>query len=341
MKRLKFLWAVMLSILAVGASSCVHQWPNPEYIDHNVLLTVHCDTEWLPDYEMTLSRADESGDVKVRYRFVVFPAGYTYSPVADFTVYKTDMSRQDFTQELSLPPGDYDVWAWSDICDADGSSLFYDDSDLAAITFKTPYAGDSNEKDAFRGMTSFSVERTVDEGPSVEARIDLSRPLARYIIIANDLEYFLEKEVARGRGASADLSAELGSTMAPMYAHLADYTVKIVYPMYLPWIFNNYQNNPFDSATGVSFECKMSQLSETEAQIALDYVMVNGEESSVQMQVEIYDATGELVSRSNVITAPTKRDRTTIIYGKFLTTLTSDGVGIDPGFDGDYNIEIK
>ena len=110
--------------------------------------------------------------------------------------------------------------------------------------------------------------------------------------------------------------------------------------MYMPAVFDNFKNNPVDSWTGISFDCTMLQLDADEAQLAMDYVYVNGEESGVQVMLELYDPDGTLIARTNTITVPTKRDRTTIIKGKFLTTLRTDGVGIDPSFDGEFNIEL-
>ena len=34
------------------------------------------------------------------------------------------------------------------------------------------------------------------------------------------------------------------------------------------------------------------------------------------------------------------RGRNTIVRGRFLTSQATGGVGIDPGFNGEYNIEL-
>ena len=71
-------------------------------------------------------------------------------------------------------------------------------------------------------------------------------------------------------------------------------------------------------------------------------MFVNGAEAGVQLAVEIYDRqTGEKIGSSATITAPLKRGKTTEIRGRFLTSKADAGVGINPDFDGDYNIEIK
>ena len=68
--------------------------------------------------------------------------------------------------------------------------------------------------------------------------------------------------------------------------------------------------------------------------------MVNGHESSVAVCMEVYDPDGELIGSTSTISVPTMRGRNTIVRGRFLTSQATGGVGIDPGFDGEYNIEL-
>lgn len=337
MKHLKAAFLLMLA--ALFGSSCVHQFPEQESDEYNVVLDVKHILEWLPDYEMTISRAEQA-DYNIRYDFKVYPKGKNQYPVKEFTVYKDDLKRPDFTTTLFLMPGEYDIYAWSDYCYAsDGSPVYYDDDNFAHITYIKPYEGDTDLRDAFRGVTTITVDDPgMYEPQPVHGEITMARPLARYKFIATDLADFIDRETTRGKlNAGSDI---IYTDAGPRWAKLADYTVKVIYPMYMPAVFDNFKNNPVDSWTGVSFTCRMNQLNADEAQIAMDYVYVNGDESGVQVMLEIYDPDGLLIARTNTVTVPTKRNRTTIVYGKFLTTLRSDGVGIDPDFDGEYNIEL-
>lgn len=341
MKTFKSLrkWIFAAASVAVGlmASSCVHQFPEEDETGI-VHLTVLQDTEWLPDTIVNLTRADGQ-DVVIRYDFKVFPKGNTTYPVKEFTILKDDLTRQDYTTNLELMPGDYDLYCWSDYAYPDGDPIYYDDTNFASITYIKPYEGDSDLRDVFRGVTSFSItESGYYELKPVDATIVLSRPLARYKFIATDLAEFIDKEITRGKLSRTPDDVLLGD--GPRYAKLSEYKIKVIYPMYMPAVFNNFRNNPVDSWTGVDFYCSMQQLSGTEAQLAMDYVMVNGEQSSVQVMLEVYDPDGVLIARTNTMTIPTKRDRTTVVYNKFLTTIRNDGVGINPDFDGEYNIEL-
>ena len=330
--------ATALFIIGAASSSCVHQFPEEDEIG-TVHLTVLQDREWLPDTVVTLTRADNQ-DVRIRYDFKVYPKGNTTYCIKEFSLLKDDLTRQDYTTSLELMPGEYDLYCWSDYAYDDGKPIYYDDENFANITYIKPYEGDSDLRDAFRGMTSFSItESGYYELKPVEATITLSRPLARYKFIATDLAEFIDKEITRGKLSNSPDDVMLGD--GPRYAKLSDYRVKVIYPMYMPAVFNNFRNNPVDSWTGVDFYCSMQQLSGTEAQLAMDYVMVNGLQSSVQVMLEVYDPDGTLLARTNTMTIPTKRDRTTLIYSKFLTTIRNDGVGINPDFEGEYNIELK
>ena len=345
MKILK-LWTfrILSLLMIVGATSCVHQWPDMDLLDHNVYIHVVQDTEWLePDYEMTLTRAFDESQVNIRYDFRIFPAGTTQKAVAEFSVFSSDLKRPDFDTSLALNPGDYDLYVWSDYAAAStGDPIFYDDSDFSHISYIKPYTGDTDLKDTFRGMTSFTVEASYSNISNVETTVTLRRPMARYKFIATDLADFIDRETTRGMLMPPENQSdnETSPDKAPQYAKLSDYRIKIIYPMYMPAVFDNFQNNPIDSWTGVSFDCRMQQLTEDEAQLGMDYVYVNGEESGVQVMLEVYDPKGTLIARTNSITVATKRNRTTLIFGKFLTTLRSDGVGINPDFDGEFNIEI-
>ena len=334
--------ARLLAVIAVamGLGSCVHQFPEQEDNEFEVVLSVVQELDWLPDFVMDITRADAAG-YNIRYDFRVYPKGNTTYPVKEFTIYKEDLTRQDYVTTLKLMPGDYDLWCWSDYAyAASGEAVYYDDADFSGITYIKPYEGDTDMRDAFRGKTSFTVEDPgMMEPVPVGAEIVLTRPLARYKFIAEDLADFIDRETTRGKW-SIDASDFVLTDGGPRWARLNDYTVKVVYPLYMPSVFDNFKNNPIDSWTGVSFDCVMEQLSDTEARLAMDYTYVNGQESSIQVQLEIYDPDGLLIARTATITVPTERDRTTIVRGKFLTTLRNDGVGIDPDFDGDFNIEL-
>lgn len=343
----KILTAAAGLMLALPFTSCVNEWPHPEYKTYAVTLDVHSETTWLPDYYMTYTRQPGA---EVEYIFKIFNAGTTTQPISEFTVYKADLNRNDFSVDVALNPGNYDIYVWSDLSDSStGKSLFYDTSNFASISYLKPYRGDTDEKDAFRGMISLQIDETMYLEPTAHYTINLNRPLARYKFIATDVQDYINDETVQdkmrsylnSRGTDADIDdtkANDNETRNRVSDYLSSYTVKVIYPLYMPAVFDNFKNQPIDSWTNVSFTGGITMLSDDEAAIGMDYVMVVGQESAVQVMLEIYDENNVMVSRTNTIKLPIARDRTTIVSGRFLTSLESGGVAIDPDFEGSYDI---
>ena len=109
----------------------------------------------------------------------------------------------------------------------------------------------------------------------------------------------------------------------------------------MPSSFNLFTDKPADVLTHVEFEGELRQLNDQEAELGFDYVFVNGTESSVQVAVLIYDQAGNLLSQTEEISVPVVRSKHNTVKGEFLTTEASGSVGISPGFDGEWNVEIQ
>lgn len=341
-KLMKKAAILLLPLVGISLTSCVNEWPHPENLQYGVTLTVHSDTDWQQEYQMDRTRAEA---YELEYKFQIFKDNDFSSPYSEFTRYSTDLSRSDFNIDLQLYPGEYTVYVWSDFVNpSTQKSLFYDIEDFTAITYTKPYVGNTDFKDAFRGSLSFTIEESMYLNPTASETINLRRPLGRYIFIANDLESFIQKENTRGVLRSRNSKSEIGEIVddtRDLEEDLSDYIVKIYYPMFMPSVFNNYTDEPYDSWTGVSFEGKISPISDSEAALGLDFVMLPTSPSSVQVAMEIYDATGEKIGGTATLTVPMERDRTTIITGKFLTSQEDAGVAIDPEFNGQFNIKYQ
>ena len=338
---------LLLLMLMLFSTACVHQDPvepmpePPVKQDPFMTLTVTHTLDWTW-YEMTMTRA--ASGMLPRYHFQVFKAGDTDRKVWEKSFTTSDMSRSDFTTDITLPVGAYDLYAWSDYADADSeNSLFFDTSDFTAVNYAGNYTGNSDSRDAFRGFLTFSLSE--DDGIHFDRNytLQLERPMARYEFRATDILEFIDRETTRGvlTRVSGEVQATGPSDIAQKLPELGKYRVKMIYTGYMPSKFNNILNRPVDSSTGVTYDATINILSEEEARLGFDYVMVNGSESSVPVAMEIYDPKGQLIGRTNPIDVPTKRGRTTIVRGRFLTSQASGGVGINPDFNGDFNIEIK
>lgn len=344
MKLLCRLFVVfVVCLLNVG---CVHELPKSGE-PRNVVLHFHHDIGW-SYHDVVLSRSfaeanaiAKSGNVHARYHLLFYPAGlYTY-PVLEMEIHSPDIAREDFDEAVMLPPGNYDLFVWSDYSDANlKTSFFFDSSDHSNILYSEPYNGNNELRDAFRAFASFTVQPTLEADYFEEVAVIIERPLARYEIVATDLREFLQREISRNSVVGYSDAPAMDLEAALSAVPLDEYSAKVHYTEYMPSCFDNFRNNPVDSKVGVSYDATITALSANEARIGFDYVMVNGQESGVKVAVEIFDKSGNKIASSNSFTVPTRRSQNTTVRGKFLTSEASSGVSIDPTFDGGFTVFI-
>jgi len=150
------------------------------------------------------------------------------------------------------------------------------------------------------------------------------RPLAKYELIATDVQKFLQKTQKQRAGSTA-------------------YTITVSYGFYFPLGFNVLTGKPGRSEMGVAFTAPLvvTDNGSGECTLASDYIFVNGEESYVPLSIEIKDDAGNGISRTTGIDVPYRRGHLTTVRGHFLTNRYDTGIGIDPDFDDDdINIDL-
>ncbi len=332
--RIKYL-LVLLSCVLSSASCAVHEFPEiPEVIEPQVNVNYHLDfigfDMWNHIYDdedlYEVGFGDKYQNIldqgTVRYIIRAYPKPEkqrnTQEHVKEF-VYTRDIADGygcDFT--LDLPPGNYTIMVWSDFVRNQGDSYFYNADDFAEITLQGEHCGNNHYRDVFRGVADVALPADAIENDIV-LDIDMQRPLAKYEFVTTDLAEFLNKERTR----SVD-----------------DYKVVFYYTGFMPDTYDMFTDKPVDSATGVLFESGLNILSETEASMGFDYVFVNGTQSIVTVRLAVYNSDGELVSSTNPVNVPLKRSCHTVLKGSFLSQKASEGVGINPEFNGDFNIPI-
>lgn len=341
--KIKALILSLTSIMVcVLLPSCVHEFPD-YHREREVILHISHNLEWTY-HEMTISRGDDDLRALARYHIQVFREGESKYIVYETEFTHWDLERGEFSYPIRLNEGTYDIYVWSDYADSEsGQSMFFDSTDFSGIIYTTPYNGNNMLRDSFRGMTKVKVEESIMDDYKEDVEIVMERPLAHYEFRATDLMDFIDKETTRGRmsDSSDSFKGKSRDEIIQRLPELSKYTVKMIYTGYMPSKYNNVLDRPVDSMTGMSYDAKIEILSEEEARLGFDHVMVNGSESSIPVAMEIYDPDGNMIGSTNTITVPTKRGRSTIIRGRFLTSSATGGIGINPDFDGDYNIEIK
>ena len=224
------------------------------------------------------------------------------------------------TIELPLDEGTYDVRLWSDYTAADGGlQPFYYAADLQQVTVNTsPYTACTDCKDAAYAY----VEGITVSGGTTEKAVTLERPLAEYRIVTKDTDRYKALD-----------------GVPP----LEDLTVGVEYEGYFPSSFNVVTGKPNDAVVGVGYTNTPVWQAGADggAELASDWVLVNGAESSVRLTVTIVSNDGTVVARTEGVSVPYRRGRLTTVSDNFLTAgYGGGGVDIDTGW-GDDTFEVE
>lgn len=277
-------------------------------------------------YDATKNHDDTMKNTgKIRYIIRSFPAGVIYNkvnPVQEFTIIKDLKEGYDHEVTLDFQTGDYDVMVWSDLIQEGSETSCHIADDFGGIYLRDGYAGNNMYRDAFRGMATVSVP--AEDGSKAELEIEMSRPLARFHLVSNDFVDFVDSN-------KADADGELS---------LDDYHAVIYYVGFMPNAYSLYTDKTTDSTTGVMFASALQEISDEEVYMGFDYVFIGNSNSYVSVKVGVYDISGNLVSMTNTIKIPLFRDEETVVSGKFMTQKSSDGIQVDPEYDGNHTIVI-
>ncbi len=356
MNSISRLFTAILMTLGLLSACSVHEFPAAD-IEHDVVLelefekdlpiykTVEVDTKSLPTPWTKVS--ENKSDYNLRHVVQIYRAGINGK--FDRTVYRRmtflrdDVGLDKDRLEFTLPVGTYKFIVWTDNVPKNGGKdapdYFYNTSQFEEIILQN-HVGSNDLRDAFRG----SVDSDIKSGVETLVRMGMERPMARFSFVATDFEEFRTKVLTLlAAKAEASKSVSDTDTKAPdtKVIDLEDFKIVFNYTGFMPSSYNLYTMKPADATTGNFFETRMSQIDENNAELGFDYVFVNGDNASVSVSISAYDMDGNLMSKSKPFEVPLMRSRHTVVKGKFLTTMSSGAVGIDPSFDDEFNIEIK
>ena len=334
-----FLFACLL------LTSCeVHEWPElpGEYATLSLQLDYFTDMHyWHQAYEgasstTTVSKNpndyyDNLRNIKQGARLAVTVKVHRNNSsrmLVSTDTFLTEMTG-DFnsTVDIKVPVGEeYTVTVWSQLVE-DNDAAFYDNSDFNSIKLiKEKYVGNTDMRDAFRGRISISIPTET----SITEVVQMRRPMGKLEFVTTGLKNFLANEEVRLKLAGQTVS-------------LDDYTVVISYPAYYPSAYNAMDDRLENSSTGYSFSAPLTRNgdSDDETSLGFDYVMINNSsDEAVQARVSIVHKDGTQVAGTGMITIPMGRDYHTVVRGNFLTTKGDGGIGLDPDFEGDFNITL-
>nr|WP_244993083.1 DUF6562 domain-containing protein [Bacteroides eggerthii] len=243
-----------------------------------------------------------------------------------------ETAEEDGDAKISLPIHlklhalEYTLAVWTDYVKAGTTDdLYYDTDNLQQVACTDPYTGSTPYRDCLYGTAALDLRQYRDEwNARVQVKVDMVRPLAKYELIATDVQKFLLKTQKQRAGGTA-------------------YTITVSYGFYFPLGFNVLSGKPDRSEMGVAFTAPLTVTDNGsgECTLASDYIFVNGDESYVPLGIEIKDNAGNGISRTTGIDVPYRRGHLTTVRGHFLTNRYDTGIGIDPDFDDDdINIDL-
>ena len=273
-------------------------------------------------------------DAQVRYIVRAYPAKQSNKNkkfVNEFVFTKSVGEGLDLQTDMQLNAGDYELLVWVDLVANAGDMPFYDADDFGEIVLVGDYCGSNELRAAFSGSATVSLK---EEMVADTIEVAMQRPLARFELKADDFAVFVSREMERLNENVAD-----GDSVVPF--NLEDYTVVCYYVGFMPCAYSLYTNRPVDSATGVKFLSTMKPVGDTGALLLDDFVFVNDKSSIVSVRVGVFDAKNELVSLTGTIKVPLNRGCKSLLSGEFLTSKKTDGVTIDTGYDGNFNLIFK
>lgn len=223
----------------------------------------------------------------------------------------------------------YKILVWMDyVLKGSGNDLYYITS-AGLNSIHVPDAGaysvNSDLKDAQTILYSVDLSTSTEWFQHIVIDVPLQRPVAKLTFEATDFEEFAKKIGYDG----------------PLEQLIGNYTAKVTYNGYLATGFNAVTQKLNDASVGYGFS-SVPWFPEVKAlpRLGFDYVFVNGESSSMTVSVTILDKDGKVVNSVEGITVPTYRGKETIVRMKFFTREYSPGIGIDPGFDGEFNVYV-
>ena len=339
---MKRLTVILLSLLAVLSCEKVHQWPEPgKEVDPTVIetsVTVSCEMDLDIEKIVTKGSAapvytDEAAEKYLR-RFLVeiYEEQQNGEKLVFGEVFTREVTdKSNLTFNAGLHTHKYRAVIWMDyVLKEDEGDLYYLTSGgMSAIRTQpiSSYSGGDDFKDAQTGVYPFDLTDHTEWFAHVTIDVPLQRPVAKITFEATDFEDFARKE---------------GCPEEKLEEFAKNYQIHFIYNGYLPTGFNVLTQKLNDSQTGYHFDSTPKWIKDTpDARLGFDYVFVNGEQSSVTVSVEIVSKKdGSVVNRADGIVVPTYRGKETVVRDKLFTKDYVPGIGINPEFDGEFNIYV-
>lgn len=346
MKRLNSI-ILPLAILLIGVCSCekVHQFPYQglkiDPTDIETKININCKVQ-LTGFDIVTKASsleaaltDSAAFYDRRFIVNIHANEYVDTLVESHILLREVTDTSPLIIETKLHTKKYKAVVWMDyVKKGTDTDLYYLTSNGAALNaIHQPDAGKYVAGSDFKDAQTFvsDIDLTPYAGQwyaDITIPAPLERPVAKITILANDL---------------AEYAAQIGYS-GSLEDLADDICIDFSYDGYYPTGFNAHTGRLNDSQvgygfkSGASFPYTLEQKDYT--RIGYDYVFVNGESSSVTITARIKSKSGQFINEVNNVVVPITRGKETVVIFKFFTKEYVPGIGIDPGFNGEFNVYV-
>lgn len=337
-----------LVLLTLGLCSCekVHEFPESgkevDPTDIETRVNINCKVQLTGLDIVTKSsmsdvlQSDSTDYYDRRFIVNIHANEYTDTLVESHTLIRDVTDVTPLVIDTKLHTRKYKVIVWMDfVRKGTQTDLYYNTSNGKALNAihqpsADKYTAGSDFKDAQTFVSDIDLTPYAGQWyADITIPAPLERPVAKITFLADDLEQYASQ--VGYKGSLEDLADDLA--------------LEFSYDGYYPTGFNAHTGRLNDSQVGYGFKSPASYpytLEEKDyARVGFDYVFVNGESSSVTISARIRSkSTGQFINEVNNVVVPITRGKETVIIYKFLTKEYVPGIGINPEFDGEFNVYV-
>lgn len=316
----KILFPLLLcGLLLAGFCGCSpHEFPESESGTYSIRLVFDEDLPLLTTVRPGTKA--ESDAAQTRYTVQLFPYRgelvFAMDPEYTFTFTRDELEELETSFTLPMTDARYRVAVWTDWTDKSGGAS-YDPANFEHISMSESYLSGDRQRDCFFGSADVELSR---EGLKAPVTVLMHRPVAQIRFILPEAMTFLT-----GRNIEASsLRASLRYTEP-----LADR-------------FNLLLGQSSGAREGVSLSA-VPRIDPSSGALVFcsDFVLTNATEEKVSVDFSLADASGTVLFTYQGEVPVLRAHRTDVSWGYDPGDIDKPGgVGIDPGFDAEIEIQI-
>lgn len=245
------------------------------------------------------------------------------TPVTRQTFFADSLDKDSMflSVNLELQTLKYDLSVWMDYTE-EQSDFHYLTQSLNHITCVEPYCGNTTSKECLYGYKTVDLSGFCNqENPHAETDIKIHPPIAKYEIVATDVEEFI-KQIS--------------------WQPNKKYHITFSYPFFYPMVFDAHKGVVKDSWSNVFFDIPLdiTDRKQKECRLGFDYILADTTTNIVMLVITVKDENNKEITTSPPIQISYRQGYSSQITGRFLTRSKPGGIEINTEFDDEIDIDI-